>query len=164
MFRFSDPLYNHANTEKGKYIFNIQLKFCPYTQNNVIPYIDGSTEVKRENMVTSFRKHLKLKHPLWNSKFSKNELKLCVCVCVCVSSCTQPTVGNIYKRRSLWLSCPPSMHSNVFALWFLVAFGIKNNWAEQRFVFLSNLRKDNEKNTVWKRQSTRCTYVCVLVH
>lgn len=36
-----DSLYNHENNEKGKEIFNMELKPCLYTQTNVLTFIDN---------------------------------------------------------------------------------------------------------------------------
>ena len=58
VFRFCwDSLYNFENNEKGKDIFNMQLKFCPYTQTNVMAFTGRPIEVKGEKRITSFSKH-----------------------------------------------------------------------------------------------------------
>ena len=157
----SDSLYNHKNNEKGKDIFNMLLKPCLYTQTNMMTFIDNQLKSREEKWsLHSTSMHWSIKWYI-KKQFRKKKMVDIVSVSLYVCVCIQPKLGNINKIASLWLSWPARMHLDALDLWLLRAFGLKNSGAEQRFVSKSALRKNNGNNTVWKRWSSVCAYVCV---
>ena len=99
-------LYNQENKEEGKDIFNMQLKFYPYTQM-IINWSQGGKNGHFIQQACTDQ----LSEPLRKSQLQKKKKGwnwICLYVSVCVG--IQPNTGNINKITSLWLSWPARMH------------------------------------------------------